>query len=228
MVGLVVLVAIIGFSIFNGGNNRRAVNPAPEPPGTNAPAVNPAPEPPSSSAAPSQSDVWRRLDTGYISGESLTYEGTPVVCLCVDEKAWDELLDDQNKGDLFEIALLVLKLKVALVPRGTRVKCIERGFESLKLRVSEGHSAGVEGWLDTELVSKGEPRPPAKKRKPTLQSQTLTTEQMARARFQIGRNLEKDGKDELAVTAYRELVKRFPHAPQAKQAAERIKALTGK
>ena len=46
MVGLVVFVAIIGLSIFDGGNNRPAVNPAPEPPVTIAPAANPAaPEP---------------------------------------------------------------------------------------------------------------------------------------------------------------------------------------
>ena len=229
-VGLVGIVAVLGYSLFNGGRNR--------------PPANPGPEPPSSSSTPSRREDWQRLDAGYISDQELTYQGTPVVCLCVDDKAWNDLLDAENKGDIQEIALMVAKGKVALVPRGTRVKCVETGVLSLKLRVSEGLSAGVEGWLQREFVSKGEPPaelspggtpehednspPPVKKRKPTLQSKPLTTEDIAKARFQVGTNLEKEGREELAVTAYRELVKNFPDTPQAKQATERIKALTRK
>ncbi|MGA7496118.1 MAG: hypothetical protein WBX00_05250 [Isosphaeraceae bacterium] len=153
--------------------------------------------PPSSSPPSSHSDDWSRLDRGYISDQSLTYQGTPVVCLCVDDKAWDQMLDAQNKGDLEEIAMLVAKEKVAFVPRGTRVKCVKTGFTSLRLRVSEGPSAGVEGWLQRELVRKGEPPaefadrtgptpehdspPTAKKRHPTLRSEQLNAEQLATA-----------------------------------------------
>lgn len=246
IMGLVGVIVLIGASIFSGRRDRPAVNPVPQSPSPSVPSSNPAPQAPSSSAPSTRDDVWTRLDTGYISDQSLTYRGTPVVCLCVDDKAWDEMLDAQNKGDLEEIAMLVAKEKVALVPRGTRVKCVETAFASIKLRVLEGLSTGLEGWLQKELVSKGEApaehsiqgapsserevdtRPPAKKRQPTPRSQPLDAEQLARARFQTGRNLEKGGRDELAVTAYRKIVKDFPDTPQAKQAEERIKALTGK
>ena len=46
-----------------------------------------------------------------------------------------------------------------------------------------------------------------------------------RRRLRMAQNLEKSGKADLALKSYRQLVKDYPGSPQAKTAAERIKAL---
>lgn len=70
-------------------------------------------------------------------------------------------------------------------------------------------------------------KPPAEK-KATAEAPAPDPAAQAASTLRIAQSLEKAGKTKGAVDFYRQLLKQYPASPQAKTAAERIKALEGK
>ena len=182
----------------------------------------------------------------YIPGNTLLY-------MAVREDAWDEMLDAENKADAAWIQEMVAAGKVAPLPNGIRVRVMKLSFASRLVRVQEGPDKGTEGWIQVEQVKSpdgvpaanlamyGEQRAvPEPSEVDVMEHNRVVAERRqvkahresqpsddARARtlLRMAQGLEKNGKADKALANYQELVEKYPGSAQAKEAAERIRAL---
>lgn len=77
---------------------------------------------------------------------------TDAVLLAVDDDAWDAMIDAQVAGDQYGLLELITTGAVFAGEKGARVLVVDRGFTSRKVRVLEGETAGLAGWVQTEFV----------------------------------------------------------------------------
>lgn len=74
------------------------------------------------------------------------------VFVAVDDAAWDAMFKAIAAKDTEGMMQLVLAGKVFVVPVGTRVRVIEGGFTSVKVRILEGAHQAKAGWVPIEMV----------------------------------------------------------------------------
>lgn len=72
--------------------------------------------------------------------------------LAVNDGGWDEMLGAEDAKDPDYMLELMEIGKVFYVANGTRGRVIQSGFISMRLRILEGESAGLEGWTQAENV----------------------------------------------------------------------------
>ena len=155
-----------------------------------------------------------------------------VPCPVVREvRAIDELESTLLRGvDSFQDTTFKIRqqeregLRVS-VPCGTPVRVLEklerprsRGLSRwlTKVEVLDGPAKGVIGWcIEDDVIT-------------SLKDPSDRDAHIAEAMWSRAEQQEKDGKIEAALGTYRDLVKSNPKTPWAKQAAERIKAFSGK
>lgn len=72
--------------------------------------------------------------------------------LAVDDEAWDLMFEAMNAKDQAGLNQLLFSGRVRNVASGTKAKVLRTGFTSYKVRLMEGASAGVSGWVVREFV----------------------------------------------------------------------------
>lgn len=140
--GLLFAVAIAAAIV--GSMNRKPAAPgaAPAPQIAAAPPAAATP----SASAPGRPGIGDTACLGYAGG------GGHAVWICLQESAWNDMLDAQNAGSLGAMARLAQAGKVKAYPVGTRVKVAGSSLFSRKVIVLDGDDAGDMGWVQTEQV----------------------------------------------------------------------------
>jgi len=72
--------------------------------------------------------------------------------VAITETAFDRLNQLLAAGDRVGANALVLSGRVLIVPGGTQVRVIDRGFFKTEIRIMEGTYAGRSGWVGSELI----------------------------------------------------------------------------
>ena len=74
--------------------------------------------------------------------------------LAVDDAAWDAMFEAINANDEIGVMQLVGAGRVYVVQSGTSARVLDTGFTSYKVRLMDGPSAGVAGWVVREFVQR--------------------------------------------------------------------------
>lgn len=82
----------------------------------------------------------------------LWVQGVDNWALAVDKRAFDEWVSVCVAKDDAGMLGLMRTGRIFLVPVGTRVKVIDVGFGSVRVRVLEGDAKGMAGWVSYEFV----------------------------------------------------------------------------
>jgi hypothetical protein len=109
-----------------------------------------------------------------------------------------------------------------VVYAGTRLPFIFR------IRIEEGPHQGTDGYIIPVNVERDpilEVLPPSARE--YFNGNVPSDENKAARALTLGRAIEKQGNRKGALAYYQELVEKYPETPQAKEARDRIKALTG-
>jgi hypothetical protein len=146
--GPIVLIGLGGFVLLLIVS---ASLPRPVPSPTRSTHV-PKSAPRSASVPPKATTTEGPQSTLGIGDEAILHlPGGRGVFLAADD-AWDALIDAENARDMEEVAILMARGKAIRESNGTRVKVIEAGFTSCKVRVRNGANPGWEGWVQREFV----------------------------------------------------------------------------
>jgi hypothetical protein len=119
-------------------------------------------------------------------------------------------LSDQSEGGFGRYRQLLAEGKAVYLPNGTRGEVVAVGKAAARVRIAGPVRPGSVWWVESRFARVPPPDPEAV---------TL---------LKAGRNLEGLKKYPAALGYYRKVVKDFPGTPEAKAAAERVKALTVK
>jgi len=76
------------------------------------------------------------------------------VVVCVTPEAYERFVKLAGANDTLGMANLVAEGGAFLVPSGTRVSVIDRGFERREVRILEGQFMGRSGWVTNSMVVK--------------------------------------------------------------------------
>lgn len=87
----------------------------------------------------------------------------------------------------------------------------------------EGDRRGTIGFIDPQYLQSVIPEP---KSPPKIKVANVPSPAKADRDLNIAKNLDKSGKIDAAVAAYRAVVKNYPDSPQAARAASRLKTLS--
>jgi hypothetical protein len=98
----------------------------------------------------------------------------------------------------------------------------------LEVRVLDGEFKDQIRFVPEESVARMVPAPVAPKAKPKYQPRPADPATRAATTLRSAQNLEKAKKVPAALGIYRQVVQDYPGTPEAKSAAERIRALDGK
>jgi hypothetical protein len=230
------------------------VEPAPNRPGPVAVPRPPAPGPNVAETDGPTPDVSRPTVDQKSTGPKYRYvpvrqvkpgstlfaylETSDRVPIAADLFALAELRKSAHANDSAGYVELRRASRVFSIPNGTAVKVLQfdRGSAAYEVRVLDGVHEGRSGWTSAtllwgraEVAQKAASRQKAPATPAEKPDQPETADlQASRHRdslMRMGKALERSN-PKAAVENYREVVKEFPDTPEAKAAAERIKALT--
>jgi len=179
----------------------------------------------------------------------------PITYLAADDEAWDKLCDAEEKGNAPLLAQLVATGKVFAVPNGTRARVVDYEDGSYQVFIPKGPTKGRSGIIEDRSVFKlkaapgrrkgaaapagdadhdadadppparDEPEAPGTKA-PKAGPPGVDPSARAAGLLRAAKALEQAGKPGPALASYRDLVAKYPDAPAARTARERIGALT--
>jgi len=182
----------------------------------------------------SASERAKCIVTGAASTMSVTYQGTSYPVCCTGCR--DEFLESPDK--YIKKASLLLKTEAdkpkSERPSASRINRFEDAFagDVAEPEVKSDTQAQPRATADSARKSEA-PKPQT----PSSTAATPTTKTMkagtppskdptrAASLLQVGKNLEKNGGFDTALTYYRRIVKEYPNTPAAKTAGDRIKAI---
>jgi hypothetical protein len=87
-----------------------------------------------------------------IGAEAILDNGVDTVLVAINEKALDELVKAANAKDQIGLNLMLLEGQVFLVPCGIRIRILDRGFATSKIRILEGDHYAKAGWIPYEFT----------------------------------------------------------------------------
>ena len=103
--------------------------PSPPNPSTSAPLVSPG----------------HIVSLGWADSQADSY-------MAVNDESWDAMLESINAKDITGLAQLQAAGLVHRIQAGTKAIILDSGFTSYKVRIIDGPSSGVEGWVFREYV----------------------------------------------------------------------------
>jgi hypothetical protein len=162
--------------------------------------------------------------TGGAAGMTVSYQGKSYAVCCTGCR--DEF--NENPAKYAKIADMAAATSPASEKNEAKPAAKGKDDGSFDGLIEETKPAKTE-TKPTKTETKGKPAtPPAQETAETKARPKNDAETKAARELQMGQSFEKDGKNTVALSRYKKLVKDYPKTEAAKTAAERIKALEAK